>query len=292
MPKTIKSVKRERRNFAKIPEIMEVPNLIEIQKSSYEKFLQRDVPPEARVDEGLQGVFKSVFPISDFSNTCSLEFVSYSFGEPKYSVKECHQRGMTYAAALKVVVRLIVWVKNKEQMTRSIRDIKEQEIYLGEIPLMTENGTFIINGTERAIVSQMHRSPGVFFGHDKGKTYSGQKIIYTARIIPYRGSWVEFTTDVNDVMYVYIDRKKKFPVTMLLRAIGFPSNEEVVDLFSLGMDVKITIDQFPKLEGQMLGADVIDKKTGEVVAEQGRDITEDLLEECLSLGIDTIKIID
>jgi DNA-directed RNA polymerase subunit beta len=265
MSKMIKSVKRERRDFGRIPEIMEVPNLIEIQKSSYENFLQRDISPEARADEGLEGVFKSVFPISDFSDTCSLEFVSYSFGEPKYSVKECHQRGMTYAAALKVVVRLIVWVKNKEQMTRSIRDIKEQEIYLGEIPLMTENGTFIINGTERAIVSQMHRSPGVFFGHDKGKTYSGQKVVYTARIIPYRGSWVEFEICTKDVLYLRIDRRRKIVTTVLLRALGIESDEEILKRFYL-------------TENIVLGEDNTWSKLLDPEAHIGERVTKDILE--------------
>ncbi|MGA1796015.1 MAG: DNA-directed RNA polymerase subunit beta [bacterium] len=299
MVTNFRSVKRGRRNFAKIPEIMAVPNLIEIQKSSYEKFLQREAPQEARIDEGLQGVFKSVFPITDFSDTCSLEFVSYSFGEPKYSVKECHQRGMTYAAAIKVVVRLIVWVKNKEQQpaTRSIRDIKEQEIYLGEIPLMTENGTFIINGTERAIVSQMHRSPGVFFGHDKGKTYSGQKIVYTARIIPYRGSWVEFEICSKDILYLRIDRRRKIIATVLLRAMGIESDEEILKRFYqtekviLGEDNVWTKLLDPEAHiGERVSADIPDPQTGKVIVKANTKIGKANLKRMMESGIDRIPV--
>ncbi|MGA1864809.1 MAG: DNA-directed RNA polymerase subunit beta, partial [bacterium] len=242
-------------------------------------------------------VFKSVFPISDFSDTCSLEFVSYSFGEPKYSVKECHQRGMTYAAALKVVVRLIVWVKNKEQMTRSIRDIKEQEIYLGEIPLMTENGTFIINGTERAIVSQMHRSPGVFFGHDKGKTYSGQKIIYTARIIPYRGSWVEFEICTKDILYLRIDRRRKIIASVLLRALGLESDEEILKRFYLTEKVVLGEDNtWSKIldpdahVGERATRDILDPETGRVIVKAHTKISKAALKRLEESGITQIPV--
>ena len=191
---------RLRRSFGKIKKIIDIPNLIEIQKRSYDEFLQADLRPEEREDEGLQGVFKSVFPIKDFNETASLEFVSYELGIPKYDVEECHQRGMTYAAPLKVKIQLVIW--DVENGRRSIKNVKEQEVYFGEIPLMTANGTFMVNGTERVIVSQLHRSPGVFFEHDKGRTHSTGKLLYSARIISYRGSWIDFEFDPRDVLYV------------------------------------------------------------------------------------------
>jgi len=211
---------RVRKSFAKIPKVIEIPNLINIQKSSYDKFLQADVLPAKREDIGLQAVFKSVFPIRDFNETSSLEFVAYHLEKPKYDVDECHQRGMTFAAPIKVVVRLVVWDKDEETGAQSIRDVKEQEVYFGEIPLMTQNGTFIINGTERVVVSQLHRSPGAFFDHDKGKSHSSGKLLYNARIIPYRGSWIDFEFDHKDLLYVRIDRRRKLPATILIRALG------------------------------------------------------------------------
>src|SRR5437868_2347996 len=220
MALTIQNNFRTRKNFAKIQKIIDIPNLIDIQKHSYDKFLQADIAPEQREDSRLQGVFKSVFPIKDFHETSSLEFVSYHLEKPKYDVDECHQRGMTYSAPIKVVVRLVVWDKDEETGAQSIRDVKEQEVYFGEIPLMTSNGTFIINGTERVVVSQLHRSPGAFFDHDKGKSHSSGKLLYNARIIPYRGSWIDFEFDHKDILYVRIDRRRKLPATVLLRALG------------------------------------------------------------------------
>ncbi len=220
MATTIQTNFRVRRNFSKIPKVIDLPNLIDIQKRSYEKFLQSDVPPENREEVGLQGVFKSVFPIRDFNESSSLEFVSYQLDKPKYDVDECLQRGMTYAAPMRVVVRLVVWDKDEETGAQSIRDVKEQEVYFGEIPLMTEHGTFIVNGTERVVVSQLHRSPGAFFDHDKGKSHSSGKLLYNARVIPYRGSWLDFEFDHKDLVYVRIDRRRKLPVTTLLRALG------------------------------------------------------------------------
>jgi len=221
---------RARKSFAKIGKIIEIPNLIDIQKQSYEKFLQKDITPDKREDVGLQGVFRSVFPIKDFSETSSLEFVSYSLDKPKYDVDECRQRGMTFAAPIKVVVRLVVWDTNEETGSQSIRDVKEQEVFFGEIPLMTDNGTFIINGTERVVVSQLHRSPGVFYDHDKGKTHSSGKLLYSARIIPYRGSWLDFEFDAKDLLYVRIDRRRKLHATVLLRALGY-STEELLNYY-------------------------------------------------------------
>jgi len=219
-----------RKSFSKIQKILDLPNLIDIQRKSYERFLQSRVRPEAREDVGLQGVFKSVFPIQDFNETASLEFVSYSLGEPKYDVEECLQRGMTYSVPVKITVRLIVWDVDKEKKRQSIRDVKEQEVYFGEIPLMTEKGTFIINGTERVIVSQLHRSPGIFFEHDKGRTHSSGVLLYSARIIPMRGSWLDLEFDAKDILYVRIDKRRKFPVSVLLKALGY-TTEEILNTF-------------------------------------------------------------
>ena len=211
--------KRIRRTFGRIPDVAPMPNLIDVQRASYEAFLQMNTPSDRRTHSGLQEVFKSVFPIDDFAGRGRVEFVSYEFEEPKYDVEECIQRGMTYAAPLKVILRLIVWDVDEDTGARSIRDIKEQPVYMGDMPLMTDNGTFVINGTERVIVSQMHRSPGVFFDHDKGKTHASGKYLFAARIIPYRGSWLDFEFDAKDIVYVRIDRKRKLPVTTLLYAL-------------------------------------------------------------------------
>ena len=222
--------KRVRKFFGKIQEVAEMPNLIEVQKASYDQFLLVEEPDGGRPDEGLQAVFKSVFPISDFSNTSMLEFVKYEFEPPKYDVDECRQRGMTYAAPLKVTLRLIVFDIDEETGAKSVKDIKEQDVYMGDIPLMTNNGTFIVNGTERVIVSQMHRSPGVFFDHDKGKTHSSGKLLFAARIIPYRGSWLDIEFDAKDIVHARIDRRRKIPVTSLLYALGM-DGEEILSTF-------------------------------------------------------------
>jgi DNA-directed RNA polymerase subunit beta len=288
-------LKRARKDFARIPQIMEVPNLIEIQKKSYEQFLQTDIPLEARKDEGLQGVFTSIFPITDFGDNCSLEFVSYSLGEAKYTVNECRQRGMTFAAALKVVVRLIVWQKNKERQTKTIRDIKEQEIYLGEIPLMTEHGTFIINGTERTIVSQMHRSPGVFFSHDKGKTYSSQKILYIARIIPYRGSWIEFEVCTKDALYLRIDRRRKILATVLLRALGFKEDGEILKAFYSTEKIVLEGEGYKVLDpevhgGERVSKDIQDPVTGQLLVKAGSKLNRSILKRMEESGIKQFPI--
>jgi len=208
--------KRVRKFFGHIKEVAEMPNLIEVQKASYDQFLMVDEPVGGRLDEGLQAVFRSVFPISDFSGTSMLEFVRYEFEPPKYDVDECRQRGMTYAAPLKVTLRLIVFDIDEETGAKSVKDIKEQDVYMGDIPLMTMNGTFVVNGTERVIVSQMHRSPGVFFDHDKGKTHSSGKLLFAARVIPYRGSWLDIEFDAKDIVFARIDRRRKIPVTSLM----------------------------------------------------------------------------
>jgi len=264
---------RLRRSFGKIKKIIDIPNLIEIQKRSYDEFLQVAVTSEQRTDIGLQGVFKSVFPIKDFNETASLEFVSYELGTPKYDVDECHQRGMTHAAPIKVKIQLVIW--DVENGRRSIKNVKEQEVYFGEIPLMTRNGTFMVNGTERVIVSQLHRSPGVFFEHDKGKTHSTGKLLYSARIIPYRGSWIDLEFDIRDVLYVRIDRRRKFPATVLLRALGM-TTEDLLNYYYKKDVILLEGKQLAKLYspslllGTRVSRDVKDPRSGEMIAREGR----------------------
>ncbi|MCA1973523.1 MAG: DNA-directed RNA polymerase subunit beta, partial [Caenispirillum sp.] len=295
--------KRIRKSFGRIPEVAPMPNLIEVQKSSYDAFLQMHVAPEMRQTVGLQEVFKSVFPIKDFSERAMLEFVKYELEPPKYDVDECQQRGMTFAAPLKVTLRLVVWDVDEDSGLRSIRDIKEQDVYMGDMPLMTANGTFIINGTERVIVSQMHRSPGVFFDHDKGKTHSSGKYLFAARVIPYRGSWLDFEFDAKDLVYVRIDRRRKLPATTLLLAlhgketeayladcaangvtpdpvrIAGMSSEEILTSF---YDVEVYERagkgwkrpfEAAKMRGAKLARDLIDAATGKVLAEAGAKIS-------------------
>ena len=230
MAQSFTGKKRIRKSFGRIPEAVQMPNLIEVQRSSYEQFLQREVRPADRRDEGVEAVFKSVFPIKDFNERAVLEYVSYEFEEPKYDVEECVQRDMTFAAPLKVKLRLIVFETDEETGARSVKDIKEQDVYMGDIPLMTEKGTFIVNGTQRVIVSQMHRSPGVFFDHDKGKTHSSGKLLFAARVIPYRGSWLDFEFDAKDIVYVRIDRRRKLPATTFLMGLGM-DGEEILSTF-------------------------------------------------------------
>ncbi len=267
--------KRIRKNFGKLPQVMDIPYLLAIQVDSYKKFLQADVPSGERIDNGLQAAFKSVFPIVSYSGSAALEFVEYNLGKPAFDVKECQLRGVTYAVPLRVRIRLIIY--DKESSNKAIKDIKEQEVYMGEIPLMTENGTFVINGTERVIVSQLHRSPGVFFDHDKGKTHSSGKLLYSARVIPYRGSWLDFEFDHKDLVYVRIDRRRKLPATILLRALGYES-EEILDTF---FDTNTVIQEdgrykleliAERLRGETASFDILDEK-GRVIVEQGRRIT-------------------
>ncbi len=270
---------RIRKNFAKLKQVINIPNLIDIQKRSYDNFLQTDIPADKREDYGLQGVFKSVFPIMDFAQTSSLEFVSYNLEKSKYDVNECRARGLTFAAPVKVIIRLVVWDNNEETGGRSIRDVKEQEVYFGEIPLMTASGTFIVNGTERVIVSQLHRSPGVFFDHDKGKTHSSGKLLYSARIIPYRGSWLDFEFDHKDLLFVRIDRRRKLHATVLLRALGFTAEEllnyfydiETIHLES-GKKFSRTIN-YELLLGQRATRDIRHPQTREIIVKKNRKFT-------------------
>src|SRR5207249_2057152 len=228
MAGVIQCGRRSRKDFGKIPSIVEIPNLIEVQKRSYETFLQQDALSDRREDIGLQAVFKSVFPIADYNDNALLEFDSFHFGDPKYTVEECHDRGMTFAIPLKVTLRLVVFDHDKEAKTRTIREQRGQEVYLGELPLMTDKGTFIINGTERVVVSQLQRSAGVFFDDDKGKTLASGKPLYSARVIPYRGSWVEFDFDANDILHVRVDRRRKMLATAFLRAFWFLEKNNVI----------------------------------------------------------------
>jgi DNA-directed RNA polymerase subunit beta len=286
---------RIRKSFAKNKQVIDIPNLIELQKSSYEAFLQKDVDPDRRGEAGLNGVFRSVFPISDFNNTASLEFVSYTLEPPKYDVDECRQRGMTFAAPIKVTLRLIVFDVDEATEARSIRDVKEQEVYLGEIPLMTANGSFIINGTERVVVSQLHRSPGVFFDHDGGKNNASGKLIYSARVIPYRGSWLDFEFDQKDLLYVRIDRRRKFPVTILLKSLGYNVEQLLAYFYDLDrvtvrkgkMYRELDID---RLAGQRALVDIIDPKSGEVLIKQGRRITRAVVKRVKTLELKEVEV--
>ncbi|PYM78524.1 MAG: DNA-directed RNA polymerase subunit beta, partial [Candidatus Rokuibacteriota bacterium] len=239
MAGTIQCGHRGRKDFGKIPSIVEIPNLIEVQKRSYETFLQKDTAPERREESGLQAVFKSVFPIADYNDNALLEFDSYHFGEPKYTVEECHDRGMTFAIPLKVTLRLVVFDHDKEAKTKTIREQRGQEVYLGELPLMTDKGTFIINGTERVVVSQLQRSAGVFFDDDKGKTLASGKPLFSARVIPYRGSWVEFDFDANDILHVRVDRRRKMLATAFLRAFSFLEKSTFPDKLVILSDEEI-----------------------------------------------------
>jgi DNA-directed RNA polymerase subunit beta len=316
MTKSFTGRKRIRRDFGRIPEISRMPNLIEVQKSSYDHFLQIGVTPDKRVSVGLQEVFKSVFPIRDFSERAELQFVKYELEEPKYDVEECQQRGMSYGAPLKVTLRLVVWDVDEDSGARSIRDIKEQDVYMGDMPLMTANGTFIINGTERVIVSQMHRSPGVFFDHDKGKTHSSGKYLYAARVIPYRGSWLDFEFDAKDLVYVRIDRRRKLPATTLLLALWGKTAEqhlaELADATKLedderrtgGMSADEILGFFydtvvfthskkgwqtpfdpARMRGIKLVHDLVDAKTGKTVAEAGAKMTARLARKLQENGL-------
>jgi DNA-directed RNA polymerase subunit beta len=286
---------RFRRTFGRIKKIIEFPNLIDIQKRSYEEFLQRDVAPEARKDHGLQAVFKSVFPIKDFNETASLEFVGYTLSEPKYDVDECHQRGMTFAAPLKVTVQLVIWDVDPESGARSIKNVKEQEVYFGEIPLMTQHGTFMVNGTERVIVSQLHRSPGVFFDHDKGKTHASGKLLYSARIIPYRGSWIDFEFDPKDILFVRIDRRRKFHATVVLRALGM-TTEDILTYFyrrdTIVLDGRKAAKLFQPdhLVGVKATRDVRHPGTNELLVKEGRKFTKLALRQMETAGIEQIPI--
>src|ERR1700751_971104 len=294
---SLTSKKCIRKSFGRVPEVAPMPNLIEVQKSSYDHFLQMDGVPEQRANVGLQEVFKSVFPIRDFSERAQLEFVRYELEAPKYDVDECQQRGMTYAAPLKVTLRLVVWDVDEDTGLRSIRDIKEQDVYMGDMPLMTKNGTFIINGTERVIVSQMHRSPGVFFDHDKGKTHSSGKLLFAARVIPYRGSWLDIEFDAKDNVFARIDRRRKIPVTSLMFALGL-DGEQILSTFYKKILYKRTKDGWRvpfdanRFRGYSTTNDLIDADTGKVVLEAGKKLTVRAARQLQEKGLKALRMSD
>ncbi|MGR3618131.1 MAG: DNA-directed RNA polymerase subunit beta [Roseovarius sp.] len=290
MAQTYLGQKRLRRFYGKIREVLEMPNLIEVQKSSYDLFLHSGDQPEPQDGEGIKGVFQSAFPIKDFNETSVLEFVSYELEKPKYDVEECMQRDMTYAAPLKVKLRLIVFDVDEDTGAKSVKDIKEQDVFMGDMPLMTHNGTFIVNGTERVVVSQMHRSPGVFFDHDKGKTHSSGKLLFTCRIIPYRGSWLDFEFDAKDIVYARIDRRRKLPVTTLLYALGL-DQEGIMDAYYDTVDYKLKKKKgwvtkfFPeRVRGTRPTYDLVDAKTGEVICEAGKKVTPRAVKQLIDEG--------
>jgi len=320
MAKSFTGRKRIRKSFGRIPEVTRMPNLIEVQRSSYDHFLQMDVPPEKRANLGLQEVFKSVFPIRDFSERAVLDFVKYELEQPKYDVEECQQRGMTFAAPLKVTLRLTVFDVDEDTGLKSIRDIKEQDVYMGDMPLMTANGTFIINGTERVIVSQMHRSPGVFFDHDKGKTHSSGKYLFAARVIPYRGSWLDFEFDAKDIVYVRIDRRRKLPATTLLyaldgadtatlRAERKAANKDLLPYEAQGMSREEILGAFydtityhragngwktpfdaDRMKGVKLVSDLVDARSGEVLVQADTKLSPRLLRKLVDQGLTEIQV--
>ena len=289
--------KRIRKNFGKLPSAMDIPYLLSIQIDSYRQFTQSDSSADERLEQGLHAAFKSVFPIVSYSGKAVLEYVSYELGKPVFDVKECQLRGSTYSVSLRVKVRLILY--DKESTTLAIKDIKEQEVYMGEIPLMTDSGTFVINGTERVVVSQLHRSPGVFFDHDRGKTHSSGKLLYSARVIPYRGSWLDFEFDPKDMVYVRIDRRRKLPATILLRALGF-SSEEILSMFyennsfsvkfKKGQEPEVSLNLIPsRLRGDVLSFPIKDKK-GKLIVEEGRRITSRHIRQMETAKLTKLKV--
>ncbi|MEL7348662.1 MAG: DNA-directed RNA polymerase subunit beta, partial [Pseudomonadota bacterium] len=286
--------KRIRKFFGKIREVAELPNLIEVQKRSYDYFLESGDTGTPVDGEGLQGVFQSVFPIKDFNETALLEFVRYELEAPKYDVEECQQRDMTYSAPLKVTLRLIVFDIDEETGAKSVKDIKEQDVYMGDMPLMTNTGTFIVNGTERVIVSQMHRSPGVFFDHDRGKTHSSGKLLFASRVIPYRGSWLDFEFDAKDVVFARIDRRRKLPVTTLLYALGL-DQEGICDYFydrvvyarhGEHWSLPLNVD---RLRGTTPIYDLVDAASGEVLATAGQKLTPRKLRKMAEDGVERVS---
>ena len=285
--------KRIRKDFGKRPEILGVPYMLQIQLASYRRFLQEDTSTEDRQTSGLHGAFNSIFPIISYSGNVELQYVSYRLEQPPFEVKECQLRGLTYHAPLKVLLRLVIYDKDAPAGSKKVKDVKEQEVYMGELPLMTDTGAFVINGTERVIVSQLHRSPGVFFDHDKGKTHSSGKLLYSARVIPYRGSWLDFEFDHKDCLFVRIDRRRKLPATILLRALGF-SGEEILSMFFDTNTVRITdsgfiLDLIPeRLRGEIAPFEI--KAAGKTIVEAGRRITVRHVRQIEKAGIKTLEV--
>src|SRR6478752_9677622 len=292
-PSTAGVKKRIRKVFGNIHEVVQMPNLIEVQRESYEQFLRSDA--SIGYVSGLEKTLRSVFPIRDFAGTAELDFVNYELEGPKYDIEECRQRGITYAAPMRVTLRLIVFEVDADTEARSVLDIKEQDVYMGDMPLMTQNGTFIINGTERVIVSQMHRSPGVLFDHDRGKTHASGKYLFAARVIPYRGSWLDFEFDAKDIVNVRIDRKRKLPVTALLHALGM-SSEEILNNFynrvtyvrgKNGWQIPYSAEAW---RGQKPNHDVVDADSGEVIFKANEKITPRRANQAAKDGLETLLI--
>jgi len=279
----------ERKSFSKLKEKIEIPNLLDVQLSSYGSFLQRDVPPEKRENIGLQAVFTSIFPITDVHELFSLEFVKYSLGEPRYSIKECRERNMTFGAPLKATLRLVVREAGADAKEKIVKDIVERDVFLGEFPLLTENGTFIINGAERVIVSQLHRSPGVFFDEE---IHPNGKRLYSARIIPYRGSWVEFTLDINDIMFVHIDSRRKLAATTLLRALGYSSNEDLLKAFYKFQSEQISARKGNKFIGSVSAQTVANHASGEVIVAANQEITDEIFKKLVDLKVEKLDILN
>jgi len=296
MASVIQSNFRIRKNLGQVHRIVEVPNLIDIQKSSYDKFLQSTVPQSERIEIGLQAVFRSVFPIKDFNGTSELVFVSYNLEKPKYDVEECRQRGMTFAAPIKVTTQLMIY-DTRDGGERIVRDIKEQEVYFGEIPLITDTGTFLINGTERVVVSPPHRSPGVFFDHAKGKTHSSGKLLSSARVIPYRGSWLDFEFDAKDIVYARIDRRRKIPVTSLLYALGMDA-EEILNTFYRKVSDKRQKDGWRvpfdanRCRGYKASDELVDPDSGRGVLEAGKKLTVRHARQLGENGLQALRMTD
>ena len=289
--------KRVRKNFGKLKEVSKFPNLIEIQKKSYKEFLLEDMSPSERPDRGLQKVFKSVFPLEDFSGSARIEYIEYDFQQPKFDVDECRQRDKTYAAPLNVKLRLIVFDIDEETESRTVKDIKEQEIYLCDLPLMTQKGTFITNGTERVVVSQMHRSPGVFFDHDNGKTHSSGKLLFGARVIPYRGSWLDIEFDHKDIIHCRIDRKKKIPISTFLMAMGI-KRDEILELFyntevfifnSKDNNWKVPFN-FKNIKTGKLQKNLVNASNGKVAVKQGTKINPAIAKKLFNDGLKSLVV--
>ncbi|MDH5776397.1 MAG: DNA-directed RNA polymerase subunit beta, partial [Nitrospirota bacterium] len=285
----------QRHSFSKIRTHIVIPDLVEVQRRSYEEFLQAETLPDRRDEKGLHAAFKSVFPIMDYNNSAILEFSSYSLGTPKYDIRECIEQGMTFAAPLKLRVRLVVFDQQDKAVKNRVLDVREQEVYVGELPLMTDRGTFIVNGTERVAVSQLHRSPGPSFGHDKGRTHSSGKVLFSGRIIPYRGSWLDFEYDARDILYVRIDRRRKMPATILLKGFGF-STDDLLKMYYPVEEVRVSSGKLlRKLDpaihtGLRAPVDLVDKGTGEVIAKEGMKINKTLMARVRSGGIKEIPI--
>src|SRR6187200_3131472 len=296
MPETTLQEFVERKDFSRIRTSIDIPDLIEIQKRSYEEFLQFEVESERRKDHGLQAALASVFPIPDYNNTAVLEFSSYTLGTPKYDERECREQGMTFAVPLKLRVRLVVLDKEDKGPRKKVLDVREQEVYVGELPLMTERGTFIVNGTERVVVSQLHRSPGASFTHDKGRTHSSGKVLYSARIIPYRGSWLDFEFDARDILYVRIDRRRKLHATVLLRALGY-STEELLNYYYDTETVYLEANkkyaksvEYDLLPGQRASRDIRHPDTREVLVKKNRKFTKLAIKKLKDSNVERLSV--